>query len=260
MMWRLVLVLLLAAASLPARAALTENQLAAARTITRAGAHLPPDLRFIDQAGHAVRLGGEIGGVPTVLVFADYTCGNLCGPGLTLAAGALHDSGLRPGRDYRLLVIGINPKDGPADARAMRDRRLGALPAIRAGATLLSGGPEAIGAATGALGYRYVYDAPTGQFAHDAAIFVLASDGALSAVLPETAVLPAQIRAAIQVAAEGASDRGFVARVVAQCYGFGAAHGLYGATIRNALQAGAILTALALAGALLLLARRRAAR
>ncbi len=257
---RLALLLVLLGLAGPAHAALTENQLGAARTTPRIGAHLPSDLRFHDQAGRPVRLGQEVGGVPTVLLFADYTCTNLCGPGLTLVAGALHDSGLRPGRDYRLLVVGINPKDGPAQARTMRDTRLAGLPAISHQITMLSGSAAAIGAATASFGYRYVYDPATDQFAHDAATFVLAPDGKLTSVLPETAILPGDIRAAVRDAARGSRDDGFIARVVAQCYGFGAAHGLYGAAIRDGLRAGAALIVLALGGGVLLLTRRRVSR
>jgi protein SCO1/2 len=254
----LAFVLVLLGLAGPVHAALTENQLSAARTIPRPGAHLPPDLHFRDQTGRPIRLGQEVGGVPTVLLFADYTCTNLCGPGLTLVAGALHDSGLRPGRDYRLLAIGIDPKDGPKEARAMRDARLAGLPPIRAHIVMLSGSAAAIRAATDAFGYRYVYDAATHQFAHDAAIFVLAPDGGLSSVLPETAILPGQLRAAVRDATDGGPVQGFIARVVAQCYGFGAAHGLYGAAIRDGLRVGAALIVLAL-GVGILLARRRAA-
>lgn len=260
MIHRLAFVLALLGLAGPARGALTENQLSTARTTPPSGAHLPSGLHFRDQAGRTVHLGQEAGGVPTVLLFADYTCTNLCGPGLTLVAGALHDSGLRPVHDYRLLAIGIDPKDGPREARAMRDARLAGLPAIRAHIVMLSGSADAIRAATAAFGYRYVYDPATDQFAHDAATFVLAPDGGLAAVLPETAILPGQVRAAIRDAARGGSERGFIARVVAQCYGFGAAHGLYGTAIRNGLRAGAALMVLALAAAILLLARRRTAR
>ena len=51
--------------------------------------------------------------MPTVLLFADYSCRHICGPGITLTAGALHDAGLTPGRDYRMIVIGLD-QDGPA--------------------------------------------------------------------------------------------------------------------------------------------------
>ena len=80
-----------------------------------AGARLPGG-DFVDQFGRPFRFAP--GPVPTVLLFADFTCRHLCGPGLTLTAGALHDGGLTPGTDYRMVVIGLD-QDGSAAARAL---------------------------------------------------------------------------------------------------------------------------------------------
>lgn len=256
-MTRVALALAVLLASAPAEATLAPDRLAEVATEAPTNARLPSNLPFVDQAGRAVRSGDEIGRAPTVLLFADYTCAHLCGPGLTLTAGALHDSGLKAERDYRLLVIGIDPKDGPADARAMRDMRLGALPDVRRAATMLSGSADAIRAATSAFGYRYQYDPATDQFAHDAAVFVLTPDGSLSAVLPETAASPAQVRASVEHAAAGEHNGGLIAQAIAVCYGFGAAHGVHGAAIRDLMRIAAVLTVLALSGGMVFLVRRR---
>ncbi len=55
-----------------------------------------------------------------VLVFADYTCRTLCGPILAFAAGALENTGLTPGRDYHLIVVGIDPKRRPRVRRRLQ--------------------------------------------------------------------------------------------------------------------------------------------
>ena len=58
------------------------------------------------------------------MIFADYTCRTLCGPIVEFTAAGLAKTGLRPGIDYRLVVIGINPRDGIDTARAMRANTL----------------------------------------------------------------------------------------------------------------------------------------
>ena len=73
---------------------------------------------------HAATLGDALGGRPSVLIFADYTCRTLCGPILEFAVNGLEHSGLKPGTDYRLVVIGLDPKDGLAEARSMRSAHL----------------------------------------------------------------------------------------------------------------------------------------
>ncbi len=50
--------------------------------------------------------------MPAVVIFADYTCRTLCGPILEFTAAGLGKTGLQPGIDYRLVVIGLDPRDG----------------------------------------------------------------------------------------------------------------------------------------------------
>jgi protein SCO1 len=62
-------------------------------------------------------------GRPTILIFADYTCATLCGPILSFVENALATSQLAS-HDYRPVVLGIDPKDGPREAAAMRRERI----------------------------------------------------------------------------------------------------------------------------------------
>ena len=90
----LVAVLLLALAG-PARAALTEAQLAEVELAPPPGARLPPGLALRDEDGRDVTPAALQHGLPAVLVLADFTCVTLCGPALGIAAHALAETGLR---------------------------------------------------------------------------------------------------------------------------------------------------------------------
>lgn len=244
---RLVALLLLAlAAATPANARLSPAQLA------KAGAHPPPDatlparLAFTDQRGERVTLGGIADGKPVVLLFVDYTCKHICGPGLTLSAKALADSGLTIGQDYNFVLVGMDPRDSLDDARMMQRMRLSALPRIERASWFLVGDTADVAAATKALGYGYVYDPSTDQFAHDASLYVFAADGHVASVLPELALTPEMARAAIGNSAT-AKPSVFV-RAARLCYGFAAAHGVYGKPILVALQAMGVLLIAAFAG------------
>lgn len=241
----------------PAQATLAPAELSHATAAPPADTRLPAALPFTEVDGRRVRLGAAAGGLPTVLFFVDYTCGHICGPGLTLTAGALADAGLRPGRDVALVTIGIDPKDRPADARAMVRSRLGGLPEAARAIHALTGDAATIAAAERALGYRAVYDPATDQFAHDAAVYVFARDGRLVALLPEMAQQPAALRAAI-IAPAHAVGVGLVGHIANLCYGFAAAHGRYGKAIVGGLQAGAAVMLLVLGFALVRLRRARA--
>lgn len=187
---------LVLALSHPTSGALTQHDLSTVGAAPAPGAALPLSLSFRNEAGAPVTLQEAMGGRPTLLVFADYTCKYLCGPGLVLTAMALDHTTLKPGRDYSFVVVGINPRDGPAQARAMRAARL--HPGAGAAAQLLSDGPADRAAA--ALGYRYLYDPAQDQYAHDTSVYVLRRTGEVGALLPQFALTSAALSRAIAAA------------------------------------------------------------
>lgn len=255
---------LLLSIAAPASAALTPADLAGVGATPPVGAELPVGLPFVDQDGKAYRLGGAA--VPTVLLFADYSCRHICGPGVTLTAGALHDAGLKPGRDYRMIVIGMD-QDGPALARKLAEDRLKSLPAEAESMILLTGAPPVVARAEAALGYHAVYDREADQFAHDAAIYIFAAGGRLSALLPETASTAPQMAAAIAGAGKDVvyrppppkPDGSLAGRITAICYGLSSAHGIYAGPIVAGLRIGGVLICLALLLFLVGAVRRRGA-
>ncbi|HEX4181823.1 MAG TPA: hypothetical protein VHY34_01035, partial [Caulobacteraceae bacterium] len=214
------------------------------------------DLVFANEQGQALTLGKAVAHRPTVLVFADYTCTYLCGPALVLTAAALDQTRLRPGRDYSFVVLGFNPRDGPSTARVMRSRRL--APTGAGGAVqLLSDGPTDRAAA--ALGYRYVYDAQHGQYAHDAAIYVLAPDGSVRSLLPEIALTPAALTQAIDQA-KGSPQPVLSEPLRLICYCLQPLTGAYDGPAVLALRAGGVAMLAALGLGALALHRRREQR
>jgi protein SCO1/2 len=255
---------LLVAIAAPAPAALSPADLAGVGATPAAGTRLPARLPFVDQDGRRYDLADAA--VPTVLLFADYSCRHICGPGVTLTAGALHDAGLRPGHDYRMIVIGLD-QDGPALARKLAADRLKALPAEAAGMALLTGTRPVVARAEAALGYHAVYDREADQFAHDAAIYVFTADGRLSALLPETASTAPQMAAAIAGARGGETyrppapkpDDSLAGRISAICYGLASAHGVYAGPIVAGLRIGGVLICLTLSLFVIGAIRRRRA-
>src|SRR5581483_7089987 len=120
---------------------------------------------------------------PTVLVFADYTCRTLCGPIVAFVAAALRQSGLRPGEDFALLAIGLDPKDGAAEATQMRRAHLGDDSALNGATVFATADAGVVDALTAALGYRFRYDTDADQYVHPAAAYVLGGDGKVARVL-----------------------------------------------------------------------------
>ncbi len=195
-------------------------------------------------------------GSPGLLIFEDFRCRTLCGPALSIVAAGVEQSGLRPGRDVRLLAIGLNPREGPRDAQAFRAAHLADAPQLARTSSFLTGDAGAIRRAAGAMGYGYAYDAATDQFTHPVAAFVLARDGRVSRVLPETALLGPDLRAAI---ADADRDRvgDLVDRLAVLCHDLLPLTGRYDAGVQIGLRIAAIATLGVMAAGLATLIRRR---
>ena len=72
-----------------ALAGLTEAQIGQVALAPPAGAEVPIGARVQGLDGRDVTLGDAIAGRPTLLVPADFTCTQICGPALSIAAAAL---------------------------------------------------------------------------------------------------------------------------------------------------------------------------
>ncbi len=239
-----------------ASAGLTERQLAAVGLAPPAGVLLPLNTQFTDaQSGAAVTLRQALQGKPSVLVLVDYRCRFICGSTLSIAAAALSESSLTPGSDFQLAVIGIDARDSPNDALAMKKAKLGSYPALYANAAFLSGDAASIGRVTGALNYRAVYDAAIDQFAHPTAALVLTPEGRLSQVISGLAMDGASFRDALRHAQEG-ETQGVLTGIRLLCYSLAALHGPYTFAIRLVLMAAGVATLAAIAAFAGFLTRR----
>src|ERR1700760_4255860 len=109
----------------PARGAVTRQDFATIGISLPANATMPLELRLQGEDGSTKPLRFWLGGTPSIWVLADYTCETLCGPVISIASDALGKSGLRPGKDFRLIVVGLDPKDTAVDAASMRQAQIG---------------------------------------------------------------------------------------------------------------------------------------
>lgn len=239
-----------------ASARLSQQQLEDIGARPQPGRRMPSlDIRDLDGAAHDI---ARLIDRPSLIIFADYTCHTLCGPVLAFVGHALTESGLPPDR-YRLIVVGLDPKDAAADARRMRDAQLGDGP-IAHNAIFVSADAKGIKALTAALGYHFTYDAAIDQFAHPDAVFVFAADGRLARVLSGIGLNGSDMRLALVEAGEGKIGT-LTDQVHLLCYGFDPARGTYNLEIGRVLSASALITALGLGGmiGLLTVATRRKA-
>lgn len=232
----------------------TRAPLAAAGVEERPGALLPLDLAFTREDGSAVRLGEAFrDGRPVVLTLAYYGCDMLCPMVLRDARELARGSALRPGTDYRLLTVSIDPRDGPADAA--RARRALLAPDAAGGWEFWTGGAAEVSALAERVGFRYGYDPRGDRFAHAALLTVLTPGGRVSGYLYGVGVPPERFEAALAAAAGGEAGSSFE-RVLMRCFHYVPALRAHASLLAGFFRGGGALVLLAAAATLFFLGRR----
>ncbi len=261
-MSRALLVLLALVLSLPAVSDPAAERLLKAGFDQRLGARLPLQAAFRDERGQAVRVGDYFRDArPVVLVFAYYHCPNLCDSVLAAAFSGLARTGYRGGKDFELVVIGIDPRETPADAGDKKTTELQHFPFAggRLHAHFLTGDRPAIDAVAGMAGFRYVYDAQLDQFAHAAGLLVATPTGVVSRYLFGMQFKPEDLRLAL-VEASGNKVGPLADKLLLLCSHYDPQTGSYGVAIMNVLRLAGGALVLALAGFVFVSVRRERRR
>jgi protein SCO1/2 len=220
-------------------------------------AQAPTALKLVDEYGAPRALADIMAGRPTLMILADYTCKSLCGPVLGLAGHALEQSGLQPGSDYRVVAIGLDPNDLPADARAMKRAQIGEDTGLARATAFLTAEADALAQIEASLGYRSADDSQNDQLAHPAVVFVLTGDGRLARTLSGLGLDPTDLRLALVEAGQGRIGN-LTDTVRLICYGFDPAAGIYTLSIHRLLLLVSLLSSAALAAAVGLMLRDEA--
>jgi protein SCO1/2 len=222
------------------------------------GAQVPLDLPFRDEAGKDVKLGDYFGKKPVVLSLVYFRCPMLCTLSLNGLAGALEVLSFVPGQDFEVITVSFDPHEGPVLASAKKRAYMNRYKRSEAerGWHFLTGPQTSTEALTRAVGFRYVWDEATKQWAHPAGVLVLTPDGRLSKYLYGVEYSPKDLRLAL-VDAGGGKIGSFVDTVLLYCYRYDPRTGRYSMAILNLVRAGGILMIVALAGFIAVSSRRR---
>jgi protein SCO1 len=219
-------------------------------------AQVPPDLAFVDDAGHNVKLGDYFGKKPLILNLVYYQCTMLCGEALAGLTGAMKMVKFDLGNEFEVVTVSFNPNETPAIAAEKKQEYLKRYgrPNAASGWHFLTGPPESINALTKAVGFQYQYDAKTNQYAHATAIMVLTPQGHISRYFYGVDFPPKDLRMGLVEASQNKIGNA-VDQVLLYCYHYDPATGKYGAVVTNILRLGAAVTILFLAGLLFILFR-----
>lgn len=223
----------------------------------RLNEQIPLDLRFRDESGREVALAEYFAkGRPVVLTLVYYECPMLCNQVLNGAVGAFQGLGFTAGKEYEVVTVSFDEREGPELAARKKEtylrryRREGA----EAGWHFLTGDKASIEALTRAVGFRYVWDEESKQFAHASALMVATPSGRLSHYLYGIDYSPKDLRFALVEASEGKVGSP-VDALLLFCYHYDPAAGRF-APVMGVLRAAGVLTVFGVVGLLLYLRRR----
>ena len=219
-------------------------------------AQVPPELNFVDDAGHPVKLGDYFGTKPLILNLVYYNCTMLCGEALAGLSGSMKMVKFNVGDEFDVITVSFNPQETPEIAAAKKQeylKRYGRTNAAN-GWHFLTGPAESINALTKAVGFQYQYDPKINQYAHATAIMVLTPQGRISRYFYGVDYPPKDLRMGLVEASENKIGNA-VDQVLLYCYHYDPATGKYGAIVSNILRLGAGLTIVILAVLLFILFR-----
>ena len=218
---------------------------------------IPLDLTFRDETGREVRLGEYFkGDKPVLLTLVYYECPMLCNQVLNGVVGTLEAVTFTPGREFEVVTVSFDPREGPELAAKKKEtylkryRREGA----EAGWHFLTGDKASIDRLTESVGFRYVWDEQSKQFAHASAIMVATPQGRLSHYFYGIDYSPKDLRLALVEASEGKIGSP-VDTLILYCYHYDPATGRF-APVMAVLRAAGVLTVLGLAALIYYLTRR----
>jgi len=222
------------------------------------GKSVPGNLRFLDENGQKVTLKELTEGKPTLLALVYFGCPNLCTLILNGMVAGLRNVALTPGLDFNIVVVSIDPREGPHLAKQKKAKLLAAYgrSGTAAGWHFLTSQDQAARRLADAIGYRYTYDAARNEYQHPAALTVLTPAGKVSHYLYGVAFKARDLRLSL---VEASANRlgGIADGFLLCCYHYDAATGKYAATIPSLTRT---LGAACILGLVLLLAsmsRRR---
>jgi protein SCO1 len=224
------------------------------------GAQLPLDARFHEANGASVELRDVLGGRPALLVPGYYHCINLCSVVRAGVAHAIARSGLTAGSDFAVILLSVDPREGPADAgNAQRSDAAQRLGADITRWHYLTAAPALSGAIMRGIGFRYLFDARNGEYDHDVGIVLLSAGGQVTQYLFGAQFEPQTLRLALVNASQGRIGN-LVDHFLLMCCDYDPATGRYGVVVARVMQVLGLVTALALAAFVVLLRRGEAHR
>jgi protein SCO1/2 len=257
----LITTLLLVAASSIAQ--MIDPSKAAARAFTEVGIdqklneQVPLDLQFKDEQGRTVTLNQYFHSRPVIISLVYYKCPMLCTQVLNGMVQTFKTLSFTTGKEFDVITVSIDPTETPEMAADKKETYVTeyARAGVENGWHFLVGDSTNIKKLADAVGFRYVYDGLTKQFAHASGIMVATPQGKLARYLYGIEYGAKDLTFSLM---EASHERigSPVDKLLLLCYHYDPRTGKYGMMVTTMLRIGGGLTMLAV-GAFLFVNFRR---
>jgi len=204
---------------------------------------LPLDTVFKDEQGREVRLGQYFKGKPVVLSLVYYTCPMLCNQILNGMLSSFRQISFNAGEEFEVVNVSFDPKDTPEIAAAKKQTYIKAY--NRAGGEaawhFLTGDEANVKRLADAVGFRYLWDEQTKQFAHASGIMIATPDGKLARYFYGVEYPPRDLRLGLVEASHNKIGTP-VDTLMLYCYHYDPSTGKYGAVVMNIMRVAGVIT------------------
>jgi protein SCO1 len=211
----------------------------------RLGEQLPLDVMLTDSLGRDVKSGYYFDSRRPVLVSLNYSdCPVLCNVQLNALVESLNKLDLAIGGDFQILTVSINPKESTERIRETKSKYVQMLPnqpGAAAGWHFCTARETSIRKLADALGFRYQYDAKTGEYFHPAMLAFVSPDGVISRYSLDVSFPPDQIKLALLDASKGTIGSP-VDQFIMWCFSYDPDRGSYVLVAWRLMRLGAALT------------------
>lgn len=221
----------------------------------RNGTKLPRDIKLTGSDGRALVLGELMDGErPLVLVLAYYGCPMLCSMVLNATIAGLKGAPEQLGRDYRVLVVSFDPRDGVDVASQKRESYLESFGKVvspidgseRNAFEFAIGDEAEVKRLAATVGFNYRWDDEQKQYAHAAGLFIVTPKGELSQTLTGIDYPSQSISDALKDAKAGIWQSPLKS-VLMFCFQYNPHTGKYVLLAGRAMRVGAAITILVMA-------------
>lgn len=218
---------------------------------------VPLDIPFRDEHGKTVTIRELLQDKPAILTLVYYQCPMLCTEVLNATLNSLKEVPLNMGKDFNVITVSIDPTERPvlADAKQIMYAGLYGRPGAVHGWHFLTGDEPQIQQLASSVGYRFVYDKDSSQFAHASGIMVLTPEGRVSRYFYGISYAPRDLRLGLVEASEGRIGSP-VDAILLFCFHYEPSTGKYGVAILRVVRAAGILTVILIALGIFLFLRR----